>query len=119
MTKNITKIMAIVGVIAIAFLLSGFVTKSTANEENDKILTMRVIEAIGSLGSFIVIVDEDGKQETIELDKIATKKDPFINNLVKINNTLNNITDNGYRLLSTSGGSGDAVIITTYTFVKE
>ena len=36
---------------------------------------MKVIETYGAaLGSFIIIVDENGNQETVELTRFATKK---------------------------------------------
>lgn len=112
--------MAIVGIIAFAALLTGFIANPQTNTENEKILTMRVIEAQGAfLGSFIVIVDENGKHETIELEKLAAKKDPFVKNLVKINSTLNEIAEKGYRLVSQSGGNDQYCLTTIYTFVKK
>ena len=118
--ENIKKIMAVVGIIAIAAVLLGSVASPSGNDENEKFLTMRVIEVQGAfLGSFIVIVDENGKQETIELDRLATKKEPFINNVTKINNTLNSISDKGYKLVSQSGGNDQYCLTTIYTFVKK
>ena len=112
--------MTVVGVIAIASLLLASVPTSPANGENEKILTVRVIEAQGAfLGSFIVIVDENGKQETVDLERLAAKKSPFIDNVVKINNTLNSITDKGYKLVAQSGGNDQYCFTTIYTFVKK
>jgi len=117
--KNFTKIMAVVGVIAITSLLLAFVPTSP-NEGNEKILTVRVVECqTAALGSFITIIDENGKQEVIDLDRLALKKAPFVNNMVKINNTLNGITDKGYKLSYTTGGGDQFIIYTTYTFVKK
>ena len=116
--KNFTKIMTVVGVIAIASLLLAFVPTSP-NEGNEKILTVKVIEAQGAfLGSFIIIVDENGEQETVELERLVAKKSPFINNVVQINKTLNSIADKGYKLVSQSGGNDQYCLTTVYTFVK-
>jgi hypothetical protein len=118
--ENIKKIMAVVGIITIAALLLGFVTNPPANEGKEKFLTMRVTEAQGAaLGSFIIIVDENGKQEIVELKRLATSKTPFINNAIQINNTLNSIGERGYKLVAQSGGNDSFVITTTYTFVKK
>jgi hypothetical protein len=118
--KNFTKIMTVVGVIAIASLLLAFVTTSPENDGNEKTLTVRVIEAQGAfLGSFIVIVDENGKQETVELERLAAKRTPFVENAITINNTLNKITANGYKLVGQSGGNDQYCLTTTYTFVKK
>jgi len=117
---NFTKIMAIVGVLAIASLLLAFVPTSPASGENEKILTVRIVESQnGNISSFITIIDENGKQEVIDLDRLALKKAPFANNLVKINNTLNGIIDKGYKLSYTACGGDQFVIYTTYTFVKK
>jgi hypothetical protein len=118
--ENIKKIMAVVGIITIAALLLGFVTNPSANDGNEQFLTIRVIEAQGAfLGSFIVIADENGKQEIIELEKLAAKKSPFINNVVKINSTLNSLAEKGYKLIAQSGGNDQYCLTATYTFVKK
>ena len=112
--------MTIVGVIAIASLLLASVPTSPANGENEKILTVRVVECqTAALGSFITIIDENGKQEVIDLERLLLKKTPFVSNMVKINNTLNSITDKGYKLTHTTGGGDQFIIYTTYTFVKK
>jgi hypothetical protein len=117
--KNFTKIMTVVGVIAIASLLLAFVPTSP-NEGNEKILTVRVVECqTAAVGSFITIVDESGKQEVVDLDRLGLKKNPYVSNMVKINNTLNSITDKGYKLVFTAGGGDQFIIYTTYTFVKK
>ena len=115
--KNFTKIMTVVGVIAIASLLLAFVTTSPENEGNEKILSVRVFESQGF--SFMVIVDENGKQETVELAKLVAKKDPQISNIVLINKALNDIGTKGYKLVAQSGGNDVYCITTTYTFVKK
>jgi len=118
--ENVKKIMVIVGVIAITSVLVGFVSNSSGNEGSEKYLTVKVIEASGAyLGSFMMIVDENGQQETIELEKLSTKKTSFVSNVVTINNTLNKIGDKGYKLVSQSGGGDQYCIFTTYTFVKK
>ena len=106
--------------VAITLLLVSFVTNSAGNEGNKEFLTVKVIEASGaSLGSFMMIVDENGKEETIDLERLSTKKTTFTNNLVTINNTLNKIGDKGYKLVAQSGGGDQYCIFTTYTFVKQ
>jgi len=118
--KNFTKIMTVVGVIAIASLLLAFVPTSSADEGNEKFLTVRVIEAqSGLIGSFIIIVDENGKQETIELEKIGTKTASYVKNATQINNTLNSIGEKGYKLVGQSGGFDQFMLTTTYTFAKK
>jgi len=111
--------MSVVGLIAIAAVLLSFVSNSAGNEGNKKFLTVKVVETQGGLGSFMMVVDENGKQETIELEKLAAKKAPFINNAIMINNTLNKIGDKGYKLVSQSGGGDQFCIFTTYTFIKQ
>ena len=118
--KNFTKIMTIVGVLAIASLLLAFVPTSPASGENEKFLTVKVIEAQGAaLGSFMIIVDENGKEEIIDLARLATRKTPFVNNAIQINNTLNSIGAKGYKLVSQSGGNDQFCLTTVYTFVKK
>ena len=116
---NVKKIMSVVGLIAITVVLLSFVSNSAGNEGNEKFLTVKVVETQGNLGGFMMIVDENGKQETIELEKLAAKKAPFVNNVIMINNTLNKIGDKGYKLVSQSGGGDQFCIFTTYTFVKQ
>ena len=109
--------MTIVGIIGISSLLVSFVATSSVNGEDEKLLTMRVLEASAGLASQIVIVDENGKMENISLEKTITK-DPFLNT-VKINKTLNRITEDGYKLATTAMCGDQNFIITTYTFVKK
>ena len=99
----------------LATLLLGFTFKLQAAPG---ILTMRVAEGSGPWDSSITIVDENGKIEKIELAKIKTGN--MSENLVTINQQLNKIISNGYKLVSTTGGiEGVVVLITTYTFIKE
>ena len=110
--------MTIVGIIAITSIILGFVSDgNSANEKDQQFLTVRVFEAT-QVSSFIIIVDENGKQETVELEK-PVKKEPLISNVVKINKTLNSIGEKGYKLVSQSGAGDPYVILTTYTFVKK
>jgi len=113
--------MTIVGIVSISFLMLGFVSdaNTSANEENQKFLTMKVVETQVSYGSFIIIADENGKQEVVELEKLQ-RKASFVNNVLTINKTLNRIGNNGYKLVSQSaGGSDQYFFVTTYTFVKK
>jgi hypothetical protein len=113
--ENIKKIMAVVGLITITSLLLSFVHNADEQAENEEILIMRVVEAsVGTNGS-ICIVDENGKSEKIELEKIS--KDVTLN-MVKINNALNDIAGRGYKLVSTAGGGDNYCVMTTYIFVK-
>ena len=115
--EKIKKIMAVMGLITITLLLLGFVNKSNEQTENDAILTMRVIETtVGATNNSINIVDENGKLEKISLGKPS--KDLSVN-MVKINKTLNDIADRGYKLVSTAGGGDNYVVVTTYTFVRK
>jgi len=117
---NVGKIIAVVGIVTITFVLLSFVSNSEEKDGNEKFLTMKVVEInSGPLGSFIMIVDENGKEETIELEKLAGKKTSFVNNVVIINNTLNKIGDKGYKLVSQSSAGDQYCILTIYTFVKQ
>ena len=40
-------------------------------------------------------------------------------NVLAINQNLNKIVSNGYKLIASHGGSADYVMTTTYTFIKE
>ena len=112
--------MTIVGVLAIASLLLAFVTKSSGNEGSEQFLTVIVKEAPSvSGGSFILIIDENGKQELVELEKVTGKREPFLKNAIQINKTLNKIGDQGYKLVAQSGGNDQYVHTTAYTFVKK
>ena len=118
--ENVKKIMVVVGVIAVTSLLLGAVSNSAENERDEQYLTVKVVEASGGfLGSFMMIVDENGKEETIELERLVAKKPPFVSNAIKITKTLNNIGEKGYKLVSQSGGGDQFCIYTTYTFVKK
>lgn len=117
------KLKKITATLAISFLLFGITNisaednNSTENTQNQKILTMRVIEAMNGTHSFITIVNENGKVEEIELDKLHRNR-TTTENLIKINKTLNQITDKGYKLAFTSGGGDQFVLVSTYTFIK-
>ena len=116
--ENIKKIMAIVGLITITLILISFATKSTENEEAEKFLTMRVIEVgdqLGGINREIIIVDENGKIETIKLVKVTKTAE----NTLIINNTLNNIAGKGYKLVFTTTGGNEMSLLSTYTFVKK
>jgi len=116
--EKIKKIMAVVGIIAIAAVMLGFVTNPPANAGNEKILTVRTFESFtAAIGSTITIVDENGKLEVIELDRLSKKT--ASTNLIKINSTLNSVTEKGYQLAFTAGGGDQFTIYTTYTFVKK
>jgi len=112
--------MSVVGVIAIASLLLASVP-THPNEGNEKFLTVKVVESRGgTMGAgdcLIIIVDEKGQQETIELEKLTKKT--TISNAVQINKTLNSIAEKGYTLSATSIGGDVYVIYTIYTFVKK
>ncbi|MDR2010314.1 MAG: hypothetical protein LBQ22_07520 [Bacteroidales bacterium] len=118
--KNIKKFMIIAGIIVIAVLSLSLVSTSTGNEEAEKFLTVKVVETQGAaISSFIIIVDENGKQETVELTKLATKRDIFCDNVIQVNQTLNSIGEKGYKLVGQSGGNDQFSLTTVYTFVKK
>jgi len=116
--EYIKKIMTVIGLITITSLLLGSVTKFSEDGGNENILTMRVVESTSTRGN-ILIIDENGKSETIEL-KPLSKED----SMGKVTGTLNDIANRGYKLVSTVGTALETTSMsysfqTTYIFVKK
>ena len=82
---------------------------------------MQVFETTATKpNDYILIVDENGKSETVE----ELKSPPSKENMEKITITLNSIADKGYKLVSTVGTAIEIINhnnnwYTTYVFVKK
>lgn len=106
----------IVATFALAAILGiyGFTQTPTSN---GGILTMRTTEMMNGLwDSSIIIVDEEGKVEKIDLKKL--KMGDLSRNVIPINENLNKIRSKGYQLFSIEQGIQDGMVMTTYTFEK-
>jgi hypothetical protein len=94
-------------------LLSSFLKPSAQG----KYLTVRTIEVFNGIwDSKIVILYEDGKVEEIELEKFRSRN--FTDNSKKIHDAINAVANKGYTLISSSSGTGDAVIISSFIFTR-
>lgn len=100
-------------VVAAVILLSSFLTQPSVS--GNKYATIRVLEAYTG-DSRIVTIYEDGKVEEIELEHFRQKN--FTDNSKKIHDAINAVANKGYQLVSSSSGSGDATIITSFVFTK-
>ena len=111
MKTTTTKLLtATLTLVLIIFLTSAFTEQQGSG---NKYLTMRIFQAAIGGGSKIMIVYEDGKTEEIELEKYAVGN--FLPNTVKINQTINDLSNKGYELFSVTG----AEMLSLYTFVKK
>lgn len=86
--------------------------------------TMRVFDCnkgVGMGGGYlpakIVIVYEDGSTEEVELQSYNEKNE--IENLKRINETLNRLKNKGYFLISQSTTGEQGSLIIDYTFLKQ
>jgi len=110
-TKINSKLAIVLFAIVSFFALSSFLK---APEEKKQYATLRVFEPYAGSASFdarIIIVFEDGKVEEIDIDKF--KSSNLAANTKKINETINQVSNKGYELISVSSGN-----CTTYTFLK-
>ena len=99
------------------FVLTGIFAFKNKSGSQGGILSLRTCETtLGPRDNSITIVYEDSKIEKIELKKLNLN-DMSVN-FVTINECLNKIKSQGYRLLSTADGSTDGRIMITYTFEK-
>ena len=107
-------LITIIAFVAI-FILFGF---SNERESSGEILIMRTSEAwSGNYDNSITIIYEDSKVEKIELMKLEVND--VSQNLKLINENLNKIRSNGYKLVSTAAGGDDRINLTTYIFEKQ
>lgn len=97
------------------FLLSSFLTQ----QSETKYLTVKTIEFYaGVFDSKINVVDENGKIEEFELEKLRSKN--LGDNAKKINDVFNNLSKKGYTLVnSTSAGFGADGLLNTFIFEKK
>ena len=116
--KNFQKSYLILTLLIIAiFTFYGFMEKET-NDANGGILVMRTLETYnGIIDNSITIVDENGNQEIIELDRL--RRANHSKNVVTIAKQLNLLQSKGYQLLSSSSGVSEGKLVTTYVFSKE
>ena len=114
--ENIKKIAIALVAVIFVFLLLGFTTKSNENAVQKQFLIMRVVEVTAGGNSAITIVNENGEMEKIALEKV--KEDGLSKNLIKVNGKLNDFLDQGYQLVSTTGGGDNYVFVTTYVFAR-
>jgi hypothetical protein len=109
----------IIGLIAslcISSIVALMSFKSVTNEEN--YIVVRVFECQdGLLGSFIIISDGVKIIKTIELKVLKQKTQE--ENMIKIVQTLNEIKNQGYTLISSNNGGVNLNLITNYVFEKK
>lgn len=106
------------GIFALAAIVSAMFLSSFTTEGTGGVLTVRMLEIYsGNWDSKIIIVNEKGEVEEIMLEKFRSEN--MTPNTQTLNETINRIKKSGYELLETTGGAGDAVFISTYTFEKK
>lgn len=106
--------------IASAAVLSFLFLSSFLSEKSEtKYLTVKTIEFYaGVFDSKITVVDENGKVEEYELEKLRAKN--LADNAKKINDVLNSLSRRGYVLVnSTSAGFGTDGLLNTFIFSKQ
>lgn len=118
MKQQLFKSLLIIATITLAFTLSSFITNETINKEDGEgYLMVRVYEsAAKSPESKIVIIKEDGSVVNILLEMFAANT--LEKNFKTIHTELSKLKNEGYTLVSTSGGPNSFGIITTYIFQK-
>lgn len=120
MKKLILNFFLLFAILSFAFTLSSFVTNTTTTihkENSAGYLMVRVYESAAKHPeSKIVIINEEGSVKNVSLEMWSAKT--LENNFKKIHTELSKIKDQGYTLISTSGGPNAYGIITTYIFQK-
>lgn len=118
MKKLTLKSFVFVAILSLTFTLSSFVTNTNIYKENSEgYLMVRVYESAAKHPeSKIVIINEEGTVENIALQMWSAKS--LETNFKTIHTELSKIKDQGYTLISTSGGPNSYGIITTYIFEK-
>lgn len=95
-------------------IFSSFLTPQTQN----KFLTVKSVESLsGLIDSFILIIDENGKTEEIELEKFRAKN--ITSNALKLSEIINNKGAKGYELVTATSSGDQYIIVNTYIFVKK
>ncbi|KIX22123.1 hypothetical protein SY27_05525 [Flavobacterium sp. 316] len=99
-------------------ILSIFAYGFSQNDQiENKLTTVRITEGInGPWDSRITTIYPDGKIEKVNLEKLSPKD--LTINLLTINKHINSLISTGLKLHSVSSGSGDGLVITTYTLTK-
>lgn len=110
-----------ISIIALVVLItmSSFVIAPQQNENQttpDGYVMVRTTEIYGMMPSSMITIYEDGTVEKSPLKKLNAKT--MEENLTTIHSKLNELKSKGYKLISTSGGSSDNIICTTYIFSK-
>jgi hypothetical protein len=113
--KTKQKVSITLAAILALFLLSSFLPQQTET----KYLTVKTIEFYNAIyDSKITIVDENGKVEEFDLDKLRSKN--LADNAKKVNDVFNNLSKKGYALInSTTASWGADGFISTYIFEKK
>lgn len=101
--------------VLLLFILSSFRDQASG----PKYLTVKTIEFwSGVYDSKITVVDENGRAEEFELEKLRSKN--LSDNVKKINTVLNALSQKGYALVnSTSSGWGQDGVLNTFIFEKK
>ena len=116
--KNKSSILLLLCVAVLAF--AGLTAFKTAQPATNKYIYMRVVEKTsGVFESGITIIHEDNTKEKIELKNLGLKYLSI--NVEVLNQTINKISNKGYKLVSVSSnpGSGGAHYFRDYIFEKE
>ena len=106
--------------IGLAALLTFFLLSSFhSQQQSPNYLTVKTIEFYGGMfDSKITVVDENGKIEEFELDKLRAKN--LVENTKKINDVFNSLSKKGYVLVnSTSAGFMTDGLLNTFIFEKK
>ena len=118
MKKNYRYSIAILALLVI-FTLSSFIFSTQQNNNQaseDGFIIVRTSEVYGMMPSSMINIYGDGTIEKTNLNKLNPKL--MEENLIIIHTKLNEIKDNGYELVSSTGGNSDNFICTTYIFKK-
>ena len=118
--KKFYFISTIVVALIVIISMSSFVITTQQNDNQtteEGYVILRTTEIYGMMPSSIITIYEDGTVEKTALKKLNAKT--MEENMLVIHSKLNELKNNGYKLVSTAGGSSDNIICTTYIFSKK
>ena len=107
--------------IRVLILASLLFSSSVILAQSTEVVLIRTFEnLLSEKNSFLEVVENDGTQYVIELEKFHTDKEKRFNqNLPVLREQLKKYMDLGYTVESSSSGGATSAFITTYVLVKK